>query len=211
MDAKDPAPLSGCWLNYLRAVEAAERPTAGPVALKEVKRLPDLDAYGLSRTIRGLWECGFIVLEGDTVALTAKGRNELTRSSNWQGGINTGVKRAAEEQQTMSEKPGKRLVSKGKYVWVISTRTALGSMSPLCYIVGGITLLVVVAMLWFGVRSDVVLSGLGLPLCLLSTVLLVVAYNLSKTKKRIDSVTPITRSTIGLIPAKEILVRPSDQ
>jgi hypothetical protein len=102
-----------------------------------------------------------------------------------------------------TEKPQKRLVSKGRYAWVMTTRVAFGSGSLLCSVLGaGVALFAAVA-LCQGDRQ-------GPHFAWTAAGLFSWAYLLSKKRQNMASVMPLTKQTSHLLPPEESLVRASN-
>ena len=93
-----------------------------------------------------------------------------------------------------------QLVSKGRYLWVMTGRTAAGSAALFLSLLGGIVLLFAA----IGSLSSMVDSASN---GLIAAVLLAAAFCLARTKNRIKPVMPITRHTVDLLPPKESLLR----
>ena len=113
----------------------------------------------------------------------------------------------------MSEKPRKRLVSKGQYAWMVVKRTALLTCSVLLALEGVRDVVGVV-------KSIVILMSKGLnfsaPLVLMLCVAILIppgmiffAFRLWKRERAIERVLPITNHTTSSLPPEETLVRPS--
>jgi hypothetical protein len=103
----------------------------------------------------------------------------------------------------MKKKRRKRLVSTWKYVWVTTWRAIFGTASAFFYLLGGLTLLLAAFILWFEPMVGCVWGCIA-------AFLMSVGFCLSRTRRSIKPVAPITRHTVNLLPAEEILVRPSD-
>jgi hypothetical protein len=117
----------------------------------------------------------------------------------------------------MSEKPGKRLVSKGQYLRLLGKRTALSSSAIGIACAGGILFLIVgVGLIRFGVfhqtlRQSMLSFFSILSVCCVAGIMAIrIAGNLFREAKAIERVAPITRHNTGDLPAVETLVRPSD-
>jgi len=113
----------------------------------------------------------------------------------------------------MSEKPGKRLVSKKQYVLAVGTKTLL-SVSGLGLCVGGLVGLASCLVLCMLVGSDSrhvagAWSVLG-TLSVMWVVLLAVGRILLKKGKKLDTGILLTRANTGELPASDSLVRASN-
>jgi hypothetical protein len=114
-----------------------------------------------------------------------------------QQGVEAGRKR-------MSEKPGKRLVSKWEYVRVTAVRTLVGSGFMFSVILGSLTLFPTISCFMWGQAFGVVFWG-SWTACFLA-----IAVSFYKKSEKIKHVAPITRHNTGHLPEVETLVRAAD-
>jgi hypothetical protein len=101
----------------------------------------------------------------------------------------------------MSEKPQKRLVSKGQYAWSMTGRATLLSAAVIFASVGIFSLVLAVICAAHGWNME---STYGI----ISTVLVLLAFGLYRKERTVERVAPITKHTITLTP-ESTLVRPS--
>ena len=113
-----------------------------------------------------------------------------------------------------TENSSKRLVSKGRYAWLITERTtlAIGAVVFLCL---GLTTLfgaVIFLMTAFNRNLPIgpsIFLGVGLSLTCVSAYMFFSAFRFYKNEKKIERAAPITRHTSHLLPPEESLVRAS--
>ena len=126
----------------------------------------------------------------------------------------------------MSEKPGKRLVSKKEYLQIEGKRTAISTSGTILAFIGAASLFVSVISLCVTIYNGIGWSEAPSPhdaiwavklfstVCAISTAIgvggLWTAFRLFVAVGRIESVVPITRHNTGQLPAVETLVRASD-
>ena len=107
------------------------------------------------------------------------------------------------KEQTMSEKPQKRLVSEEEYAWLMIKRAFLGLASLGFCLLGAWVVLVALAWAcWYPLYG--LIWGLG------SAFPLGVAFCLSRAMKSIKLSMLITTEDADLLPQQETLIRPSD-
>ena len=102
-----------------------------------------------------------------------------------------------------TEKPKTQLVSQGRYVWVLTGKTILESVSLLLHTSGVILVPPTVILM-------VIMPIAGLFLGLFAAGLMAIAFHLSKTTKSINSVTPMTPHIFRLLPLEQTLVRAAE-
>ena len=103
----------------------------------------------------------------------------------------------------MSEKPQKRLVSKGRYVWLMTGRTTLLSAAVIFASVGifSLVLAVICAAHDWGMEPTYKIVG---------TVLVLLAFELYRKERTVERAAPITMRTTSILSPEETLVRASD-
>jgi hypothetical protein len=116
----------------------------------------------------------------------------------------------------MSEKPQKRLVSKGRYVWSMTSRTILLAFSVLFALIGAYGVLGILFSIAFNVTGMSETDGrdnlfvLFLTAAILFTAgVFFLAYSFWKKERTIERVAPITKRTTSTLPPEESLVRAS--
>jgi hypothetical protein len=107
----------------------------------------------------------------------------------------------------MSEKPQKRLVSKGRYAWLMAVRAVLVSIALVCILIG-----LFFTRLWLLMPHSIQ----GEPTCTVGILASIcggtyfLSFRLFKKERTIERVLPITKHTTSFLPPKESLVRASD-
>ena len=102
----------------------------------------------------------------------------------------------------MSEKPKKRLVSRGRYVCLMAGRATLLSAAVIFASVGifSLVLALMCAAHGWGMESAYKIIG---------TVLVLLAFGLYRKERTVERVAPITRYTTSALPPEQTLVRAS--
>jgi hypothetical protein len=113
----------------------------------------------------------------------------------------------------MSEKPQKRLVSKGRYAWLMAVRAMLVAAGLLFLCTGGVLLVTsqwhIDPRLQGGNSSDWPMGGAFLLMCLSAGPFFAALYFFNK-ERTIEEVAILTRETTRLLPLDKSLVRASD-
>lgn len=110
------------------------------------------------------------------------------------------------------EKPKKRLVSKGRYAWLMAGRATLLSVSVTASILGltafGLSLLMVCVSFMWGFNGIGYLWSVGF--ACVAVGLFFVAFRSFKAEQRIERVTPLTPQRAFHLPPEETLLRAAD-
>lgn len=110
----------------------------------------------------------------------------------------------------MSEKPKKRLVSKGRYAWMTAKRTILLSASVACFLFGAYWLFCVIFLLLLSRKPlDFLEIVLALIIVMISGVGFLLGIYFFKKERKVERVVPITNRTATTLPPEESLVRAS--
>jgi len=116
----------------------------------------------------------------------------------------------------MSKKPQRRLVSKGQYARLITTRAAILLLSLACVFAGLYTMVKMAESEGQHRHSKPGLMGAFLDLLVCTVpgvccpIMFVGAFQLFKKERTIERVAPITRHSTSFLPPQESLVRASD-
>ena len=110
----------------------------------------------------------------------------------------------------MSEKPGKRLVSKSRYVYSVGISMSLYSLAGLSYLGSALTALLAVCgffTAWFGHSVSALFTSMSV--VVVAAYLFQLGRSMTKKAAILEQVIPITRHNTGDLPEVETLVRPS--
>lgn len=114
----------------------------------------------------------------------------------------------------MSEKPKKRLVSKGRYVWLMTGKTTLLAASVCSFLIGGYWSFIMLILTYWKLsdwKSTNILEIFCFTVGMLCAIVpLCLGRYLLKKGQAVERVTPITRHTTSSLPPEESLVRASD-
>jgi len=110
----------------------------------------------------------------------------------------------------MREKPRKRLVSRGRYIYLSSKRMSLTFLYKFSFGAAAIVLLGAVVGMYFPFDSFWVNVALILLGSVLSGILGVMGIKFAEKVSKMEDILPITQDNVSRLPLESILVRASD-